>query len=635
MQRILSSIALAFLLFVYPHFQVFADSDVASSLNFQLPSLERPSISRYELERRLRNWQHWWKLGQVSLAKRNLKVLRQLQLNLGIRNFLTLSIFLLRRGDIFLKQERMKDAHFCYEQAALFSPSMSEPWFRLGLWKIKTNPTQVLSIVKLYWNGVTRLYHELFGFTLWMIRLALFFAVVIFLMLIFFWSTLLLKHLGAFLHDFQELFPSGVSRFQVELLSFVLLFLPLMMGGGILETLFFWLLVSWFYLSMKERVITTLGLLALSGMVYFSGFVDGMVKMPHSPAHLLYLFNETDLQYRLEKKVRRYLKKHPRDFDFLFAMGLHQKRRGRFKEARRYYKRALEVRRSSAVRLNLANLDFIERNADQVYKEYQRILQRSSLAEAYYNFSVLLQHSRSTLVVQQQVDALDTARALNRKRVLVFQKNVKKQSNRYLMDALLPESIYWDRVVFWDDSGALLGMIWPKISSWIPVKDAVWFGIGTLLFLWLLLPLGRFHFHGKPCSKCGAIVNKRNAPEGEETDLCSQCFHLFVKKEGVAARRRIEKEFAIARYHRNRRRFLIFLSFFFFGSGQVLTEKTLKGLFYMFLLSFYVGLWIFRTPQFVDPYGLERASSWFWIIAMSVPLLLLHSKALREIITHS
>ena len=608
---------------------------VIAELNLQLPVLRQPEAQSpaQKVKRRLLEWQRWWRQGQYGLVKQGLKDLRELKKDLGIRNFVTLSLFLLQRGDLYKRKGRDKEARFYYQQAIDFSPDLSEPRFRLAWLHLREQPTDVKKLSKMFWGGILAASADFFGLAGKALHTAYVIALFFFFLFVLFLSCVLVRHLRSFLFDFKDLFPPGVSTFQVELLSIILLFIPPLMGGGLLETLLFWTLIAWFYLTRSERVLASLCLLMLSGSAFMLDYVERGASIADSPVRWLYLLNETDMRREAAQALEERLMKKRRSFDTLWSLGLYYKRTARLKKAREYFNRALKIRRASGLYVNLGNLNFIEQEGGAAYKMYQKAIKLNRYsAEAHYNLALLLKHSQSTNVVQQQVNALEAAQIMAPKKVNAFQKDNKKQSNRFLMDVSFPQERYWGFIQRLSGNGHFVAALWPRISHWIPSSLALWVGLIAFVLLWLLLPVGRMYFHAKPCTQCGDMISHRHVPDHEHEEWCVQCVHLFIKKEAEAARRRVEKEIAISRYQRGRFRFRALLSVLLMGSGQILIGRAIKGFFLLGFTALIVALWYAGSPMLPHPFQLSAFHVWPLIIGIGILFLLFYIQALREIL---
>lgn len=602
------------------------------ALGIELPVLRRSVRTVQHVRSLVREWDKLWKKNRTGQAKGVLKELHELRLNSGYSHFVSLTSVLLKRASDAEQEGHYARARYLYEQATHFSPSSPTPQYRLSWVILRSDPSQLYRSFKAFWKGLKLHRFDIFGVTVWIVNCAWFLAWLLGCTFGLFWLVLLIRSLRSFQSDFRDLFPDGVTSFQIQLLSLFLIFLPLLMGAGIVETLLCWILISWFYQTKTERVLTTLGLLLLSATPYAANWVGRLASLSDSTLASVYKMNTTEWGARELKRVTNAANRS-KDETLLWSLGLYYKRRGQLTTARAYYKRAYQKRRNPALLINLANIDFIEQKAESAYNKYRKALRSRGLPAGQYNLSLMYQHSHSTDVVPLKVDALTAARRGGGERIEQFIKQSKQQINRYVMD-IVPSQIYYLRqLLVLRDQTALRQRLWSYAATWLPLSIAPWLGIGMAFLLWLLFPLvGRF-FCGTSCTRCGCIVGRREQQMGAAEGECTQCHQLTAKTEGVSPERRVRKEFEIQKFKR-RRSWVMLASALFIGVGQLLLKKSSKAFFLFLVLSTLLFIWMFQAPLLVHPFHAGGGRPFWLAIAVTVCAAILYIRSVREILSH-
>lgn len=152
----------------------------------------------------------------------------------------------------------------------------------------------------------------------------------------------------------------------------------------------------------------------------------------------------------------------------------------------------------------------------------------------------------------------------------------------------------WDALML----GAPIGA-WPAVA-------------GTLLLLGAALGGWRLKrgIAGE-CQRCGRVFCARCQP-GRRGDLCSQCHHIFVKKEGVDARVRVQKMGDIKSRGRLLRIRHIACAVLAPGGGHLSNGRFLPGLLLLLPASFFEARVLLGHGGFSSPWSLgSAASSWF------------------------
>src|SRR5439155_18615140 len=73
----------------------------------------------------------------------------------------------------------------------------------------------------------------------------------------------------------------------------------------------------------------------------------------------------------------------------------------------------------------------------------------------------------------------------------------------------------------------------------VPLLPGILVAIGAAVLVDRLRARG--HGYSSECQKCGRTFCRLCKPVGESTLLCSQCVHVYLKKDGVAIETKLQK----------------------------------------------------------------------------------------------
>lgn len=605
-----------------------AQAQTPSEYSLDLPTLES-SPSLQKLQQQAQDWYQTAKSGRKELAKRRLDGLFQLMRDRGISNMIAVSHVLLALGDRQLRRGRYEEARDDYEQAKRFAPILAAPDYRLAWLSLQTQMSAPQHAIQFFGNAVRKEWEDPFQ-RAYVLRQALMFVCLgLGLLFLLWWLFLLIRSLRTLDFDFREMFPTGVTLQQLRIFTIFLLLMPILMGGGIIEVLLVWVAFSWFYQTMAERVLSTIGMIFLSLFPQAFLWIGHLGALSGSQIETVYLLNEADPPTHLVSRAEEALSRSPRSVDLLWSLGNYAKRNGEIQKARAYYMRAWSFEKAAGLTLNLGNLDFYEREGDKAYKRYHSILNdRAAQPQVYYNIGQLMKYSKNMQTLQQGAEYRSAAILGRGGRIADdFNKLMRPQINRYVMESTFPIERY-ERAVFSPRDTPFSRQMWSLLARWIPYDLADWSGVAWAALLWLLLPIGRLFRRGDSCKKCGVIKLLSETQDERQIDLppnaviCGRCIRSFASSEEGAPRRRVQKELAAGRWQARRALLERILSALTLGGGHVLQERSLKGFFFFFLLSFYAAWWWFSLSPWPHPLSLEMESTWWPQIGAGGILLL-------------
>jgi hypothetical protein len=135
-------------------------------------------------------------------------------------------------------------------------------------------------------------------------------------------------------------------------------------------------------------------------------------------------------------------------------------------------------------------------------------------------------------------------------------------------------------------------------------------GFTAVLFALTLLQIAgnrKKKFHAKECIKCGRPFCKKCQPAVKEFRFCTQCLHIFVKKDGVSPASRKDKMREIEDHSHRRYVFLTISSLILPGFANLYRNRTWFGtillLFWFFFLVLIFYNWRFGRFSFYESSG--------------------------------
>jgi tetratricopeptide (TPR) repeat protein len=148
-------------------------------------------------------------------------------------------------------------------------------------------------------------------------------------------------------------------------------------------------------------------------------------------------------------------------------------------------------------------------------------------------------------------------------------------------------------------------MLGPPIGAWPAVFGALLL-LGAGFGFWRLK-----RGMATGCRRCGRVYCLRCQP-GRRGELCSQCHHIFVKKEGVDARVRVQKMGDIKSWGRRLRVRHIACAVLAPGGGHLSNGRFWPGVALLLPASFLEARVLLGHGEFPSPWSLgSAASSWF------------------------
>ena len=400
--------------------------------------------------------------------------------------------------------------------------------------------------------------------------------------------ALFMRYGRSLAHDFRELLSRRFSGGSVSVLAFALLFLPIFLWLGPVWLFFYWFALFFGYAGWGEKIAIVVVLLlvaltpiALDAAAHWIADVD-------SPVVAAAIASEND-SYEPDalRRLQDLLAVVPDDPTLHVLMGNLQAFEGLDDQAGVHYRRAIQLRpRYAGAHVNLGNLLYLNNEFQAAMTEYEKAeASDPKLATAFYNHSVAA-GDQYKFDLQKEMIAktreIDSAFADRMGRNPPTQKIVMYKP---------PIDEAWqisERLTSRPAARGLFG----NYSIYEPVRAASSpIAIGALVSLLLALVLflmRRRSGYANACIKCGRTFCNRCKSARESTTYCTQCIHIYLKRDGVSLdtkRQKLEEVGGhVAAMTRRNRIFATLLP----GSAQLMEGRVIAGLLGVFLFAFFV-----------------------------------------------
>ena len=400
--------------------------------------------------------------------------------------------------------------------------------------------------------------------------------------------ALFIRYGRSMAHDFRERLGTKFSGGSVTVLAFALLFLPLFLWLGPVWLLFYWFAIFFGYANWPERtlIVVVLLLVALLPVLvdlsahWIAGVDSPVVSAAISSADQAY---QPDALRRLQELIGVV----PDDATLHVLMGNLLAFEGLDDQALVHYRKAVQLRpRYAGAHVNIGNLHFLNNEYQAAMTEYEMAEEQdANLANAFYNHSVA---AGETYRFDLQAQMLEKARAADSAFVERTTRNPPPQKIVMYKPPIAEAWEVSERMAARPAARSLFG----NYSSFDPVRSlSNPVSIGALIALvlaLLLFTIRRKSGFANACIKCGRTFCPRCKSARESTTYCTQCIHIYLKRDGVSLdtkRKKLEE----VTDHQNgmtlrNRIFTTFLP----GSAQLLEGRTTRGILGVFLFALFV-----------------------------------------------
>ena len=355
-------------------------------------------------------------------------------------------------------------------------------------------------------------------------------------------ALLAVAHGRRLLHDLKELAARHVPASAETVAAVALLLSPLILSLDVVWFALALFVATFGYASRSQRLAAAAGVLALVPVLPVLDRVGFELAGTASP---IFRGSEALAESRYDQRVLDDLEAVknvlPEDADVRFLLGRLYQALGQNDRAVAEYTMGAQVAPSDTRCLvNRGNIRFVDGDFGSAQEDFQAALDRDARdVPARYNLSLVYAETFRTVEAAQ---TLQEARALDARQVQRFQDQpslVKVVSLGYPVG----EARQKIRALSGDPRSRRLlghfrtyraGVAWATPLLWaalLAVPAAV--GLDTRR--------RRGRGYAEVCQKCGRTFCRRCKPMAESALLCSQCVHVYLKKDGVSIETKLLK----------------------------------------------------------------------------------------------
>ena len=349
----------------------------------------------------------------------------------------------------------------------------------------------------------------------------------------------------------------NMKPLYVKLITFCLIVLPLGLGANFFLAAALYLIIFFPFFDTRERYVTVaLMIFALSLPILnlLLANVNYARSDPLLKAHLTQ-FYEGDPDQRIA-----YLEANPGEGEqrhqSMFTIG-------RLLSAKGEYRRALEVfeeiPRASTfwpmAQVNIGNIQFFSQEYQGAIASYKKAVNKNAgMGVALYNLSVV--HAKQGN--HREAESFRSEAAKKAPSILA-------RATLYNKEVVDAEPDYRDRLL-----QSLLSLNDPALKDWY-LKPTFFMPAATIFLVFILAlihaQLRNARLLAKACRKCGRIFYPSDSPN---SDWCSQCVNLYVKKEDLPSEAKNRKYQQVKAFNKLKRRIYLVSQLFLPGAQKII-----------------------------------------------------------------
>jgi len=556
--------------------------------------------------------------GEWEKSQSELEKLYQWKLNQGICNHYHYAAALVRESQEEAQEGITAAIPALLNYAEKMAPDFAQVTYARVRWLWSQDFPSLTNISKAIWLWVRGFFLSFYNLEEALPQLAnlLLWILSSFLLTLAIFSFMLFSKYHSFIsHHLKHLIRAKESGKALGALSLLLFLTPLLLGGGWMWLLVLWLLVFWIYGNRADRAVTMAFLVALlllpTGVRIYSAFLvsltgNGILDIARANTGV---FNE-----ELRQKLLTMQKKNPQDPDILQAIGLIEKRMGKFKEAEHHFLQWAQLEpRASAAFNNLGNIYLASNRTDKAVEAYQKAIQlEPAKTESYYNLG---QAYLLNLLLNEAESEFRRARELRPQLTSFYTSISSRNPNRMAIDQTIELSRLWKRVFAeTPEREKVAGAFWQILWGRVPLK----FGEEAAAGLLALLLIVQFATRGKVlirnCEKCGRLICSRCTRSMVIGNQCSQCVNAFTARTSSDPQVVKQKRAEAARYQDRKKSFVRWFSLFLPGGGHLWRNDSQEGIVYLFIFILFLMKIIFWRGWIPTPVVLDISFDFLWMI---------------------
>jgi tetratricopeptide (TPR) repeat protein len=434
--------------------------------------------------------------------------------------------------------------------------------------------------------------------------------------------ALFIRYGRAMAHDFREMLGARMGGGAVTVLAVALLFLPLFLWLGPMWLLFYWFIIFFSYAGVIERMLIIVFALFIAAAPLILDLTAHWIAGVDGPVVMSAIASEEQSYYpEALKRLQDLATLVPDSATIHLLLGNLQLQDGNEPQAAVHYRRSIELRDNGGAHVNLGNLHFLDNDYAAAITEYKRAEELDPhLAIAFYDHSIA---SGETYKFDEQAQRLDQAKKIDRATIEHITSNPPTPPAPKVVMYRPPISEAW-RV---SSAIAQRGVARTQFGNYsffdamTSAKNPITLGgvVAAILAPLIFLKRRRAGFAGS-CIKCGRTFCPRCKSARESTTYCTQCIHIYLKRDGVSVATKRSKLDEVGQHQTGMLRRNRFFATILPGSAQLLEGRTVAGFLglFVFLLAVCLAILVGRLAPVLAPGELPKMIVRILAIAIAV-----------------
>lgn len=395
------------------------------------------------------------------------------------------------------------------------------------------------------------------------------------------------------IHDVRELLSRKFSPGVSTVIAFALLFLPVFVWLHPLWLVPYWFILTFGYGSVRERVLIVLLLLAVAAVPIIAAWsAYRLVGVRSAIIQASELGHRSAYDPEVGARLTELLQVMPEEPRLHLLMGNLALIEGNQNQALIHYQRSAELDdRFAGAHLNIGNIHFLNGDFPAATVQYERAASlEPDMVAAYFNASVVAGESFN---FERQAEQLERAKRAGRSETNALLKNPPTRKVRVYK---LPYGAAWDLVAETsrnESARQLFGNYASFSIAGVLVHPLTIGSLVSLIAALLLWSRRRNQGFAGACVKCGRTFCLQCKSSRESATYCTQCIHIYIKRDGVLSEAKQRKMTEVQQYHRGRLRHRKLLSTVMPGAGYLIDGGTFRGSIYLLLFVLFVVISVF------------------------------------------
>ena len=561
--------------------------------------------------------------GDLEEAGRLLGEIRRLRIERNIDTLETIGLGLVARGVAHLDAGARDEAETAFGRAVELAPGLPDGQCGRASVLLKGGPLGVVPSLEAMASGLVAFLSTARGQLRSSVLLVAGGLLAAFLVVWALSLTLLIRHGGLLWHDLEEWLGPSQSRSASLALFLLAVLLPLaaFQGWGWLPL--WWLAILFPYFSRAEKLVSVA---ALAGTLAVGPALEMIERWEVTARNPLYRAAVAAVEGEPDPREAAVLEAaaiaDPEDRDLAYLLGSAWRRSGRVDSAAALYRELLTRDPADAVaRNNLANLEFAHGRYESALERYREGAEAGGAPEvaatSFYNLSIA---HLEKFEYQAFNEAKANADRLAASRVAAYDRWKYESGDYAVVDMGLSGDDVWTKFAGVGDGVGARNVWAGGVAPGAPV------GLGSLAnrftaaaLILVLVALGVSLLRGSKaftvhCSRCGTPFCRHCHLGNVVGELCSQCHHLFVVRDGVSGPARNRKMQDVQAREARRSRLFRVLSVVSPGAGHLYARQTFLGV--ALVTAWYsviAGLVIMHVMPLTEVSS-RLTPPWWWVL---------------------